>query len=546
MTRYTLRAVILCVAMSFSARLTAQTGGSVVGRVLNAATNSPIPHALVTLRGADAGPVQTYVTQTGSDGRFSISDIVPGNYVPIASKSGFDQGHSQRMPTPSDTPPIAIQTGQALPIDIRLTPQASITGRIIDGDGDPVRRANVQAQQYFYVGGKKDLRTTANAATDDRGQYRLYNLTAGKYWLLVAPNNRFLAMGLPMHGSGQGQPQANAEPLSGLAATYYPGSPDFGHATELVVTPGAALENIDMRLAPERLYAIRGSLPQGEARQGLSIYATSLDPNTERGGFQTRFYEDHFELIGLGPGKYMVNEQQVSTPQRKITEQRYARQVVEIVDRDVEHVDLTLSPGATIHGVIKASDESLLKNNLNVSFQETDAGRANGYGARVAAGAFSITILPGTYTVHVNGGQAYLQYILAGSDRLPDFKIDTARLPGNLTLVIANDFGKVEGTVTDDAGKPVYNANVTLIPDAKTADAQDRFRSAYTLANGEFSMTTVPPGQYRLFAWAGVDPGAPLDPDFLKPFQERGVAVKVESNSKQSFDLKVILAPHTR
>jgi hypothetical protein len=133
-----------------------------------------------------------------------------------------------------------------------------------------------------------------------------------------------------------------------------------------------------------------------------------------------------------------------------------------------------------------------------------------------------------------------LKSVLTGNDALPDRTIDTSRLSGDLTLVVSSDFGKVEGTVVDDAGKPVYNADVTLIPDQRRNDWQERFRSVLTKPDGKFSLASVEPGEYRLYSWLGVEQGAPQDAEFRKPFEDRAVVVKVEPNGKQSFELKAI------
>ena len=123
---------------------------------------------------------------------------------------------------------------------------------------------------------------------------------------------------------------------------------------------------------------------------------------------------------------------------------------------------------------------------------------------------------------------------------IPNSVNHTSRLAGNLTLVVSNDFGKVEGTVMDEAGKPVFNADVTLIPDQRQSDWQERFRSGLTKADGKFSIASVQPGEYRVYAWLGVEQGAPQDAEFRKPYEDRAVVMKVESNGKQAVDLKVI------
>jgi hypothetical protein len=131
-----------------------------------------------------------------------------------------------------------------------------------------------------------------------------------------------------------------------------------------------------------------------------------------------------------------------------------------------------------------------------------------------------------------------------GDQELPERKIDTEHLSGDVTMVISADFGQVEGTVTDEAGKPVYNANVTLIPDQGHTDWPERLESGFTLPSGKFNFASVPPGEYKAYAWLGVEPGAPQSAEFRKPFEDRAASVKVEANSRQAVDLKpIVVAP---
>ncbi len=533
----------------------AQSGGVVSGRVTSTAHGEPVAGATVTLRGLDDGPAQTYITETAADGRFSIANMVPGTYEPRPSKIGYEQRTPDHFATAKDFPPATVEAGKAAaPIELRLIPDGVIAGRVIDNDGDPVRHAQVEVQQYGYAGGKKQLRTLRGGQTDDHGEYRLFHLPPGKYWLHVQPNSRRNQPQMQMQmrqlaGSVQMQNQMqNVPPQTGLADAYYPGSRDVTHATELQVAPGAELDGIDVRVTPERLYSIRGRVAGDANKGGFSVFAQSLSPPVGRNnGFPMRMQNDQYEISGIPPGKYAVIGQEFSNQQRPgppmiDMPRQYARQTVEVVDRDVDNIDLTFEPGATIKGVVRGEGSAPAKDVVNISLTPSDSGAVMfGGGARVAAdGTFKLETAPGVYNVRVNGRQVYLKSVLIGKEAVPDRKIDTARLSGDVTLVVSNDFGKVEGTVVDEAGKPVFNANVTLIPDQRQDDWQERFRSALTKADGKFSIAAVQPGEYRGYAWLGVEQGAPQDAEFRKPFEDRAVVVKVEPNGKQTVDLKVI------
>ena len=48
------------------------------------------------------------------------------------------------------------------------------------------------------------------------------------------------------------------------------------------------------------------------------------------------------------------------------------------------------------------------------------------------------------------------------------------------------------------------------------------------------------PGEYKLFAWQGIDTGAYQDPDFLKRFEDEGEPVSLGENGSRSVQLKII------
>lgn len=523
----------------------AQSGGAVSGRVISSAQGEPIAGATVTLRGVDDGPAQTYITRTTSNGRFSIANMVPGTYEPRPSKPGYEQRTPDHFATAKDFPPVTVEAGKAAaPIELRLIPDGVIAGRVLDGDGDPVRHALVEAQQYGYVNGKKQLRTIRGTQTDDRGEYRVFHLAPGKYWLRVQSNPRRNQPQLrQVTGGVQSQ---NMPPPMGLAAAYYPGSPDAIHATELQLAPGAELDGIDVRLTTERLYSIRGRATPPDGGN-ISVYAQSLTAPGRGNGFTMHMENGGYELSGLPPGKYAVIGQQFINQQRPGQQspampRQYARQDVEVVDRDLDNIDLTFEKGAIIKGVVKGEGSALVKDVANVTLTTEDPEPMMfGAGARVEAdGTFTLDTVPGVYHVRVGGRQVYVKAVLMGKDPLPERKIDTTRLSGDLTVVVSNEFGKLEGTVLDEAGKPVFNADVTLIPDQRQDDWQERFRSTLSKADGKFSFATVQPGDYRLYSWLGVEQGAPQDAEFRKPFEDRAVTVKVEANGKQTVELKAI------
>jgi protocatechuate 3,4-dioxygenase beta subunit len=513
----------------------------VTGRVVSSLNGQPLAGALVTLRGTDdAG--QTYICETGSNGRFSITGVVPGTYEANPAKDGYGPKAGATR-SPKDFPPVTVEAGKPVaPLDLRMVPEGVIAGRIVDSDGVPARRSFIELLQYGYSGGKRQLRIVHGTQTDDRGEYRFFYIAPGKYFLRArpGPQRQFVGRGERV-GTGLEE---------GGVVTYYPGSADAARATELQLAPGLEMDGIDVRLLSERMYSIRGRILNTASGNAYNVNAQLLSADGIRPNMLTRLINDGYEIWGVPPGRYAVIGQ--SFPQQQgprppngppqAGPREFAREVVEVTDHDLEHIDLTFAKGTPIKGVVRGEAGVSVQDAPNISLMPASLDPTiTTFGGRIDKdGSFTIDAAPGDYLLRIGSGKVYIKTVFAGKEPLPDGKIDSTHLAGDLTVVLASDFGKVEGVVTGEDGKPVYNAYVSLIPDQSRADWQNLARNAFTKADGRFSMTSIQPGAYKIWAWTGVETGAPQDAEFRKPYEERGVPVKLESNGKQTVELKVI------
>src|SRR2546425_536562 len=134
---------------------------SMSGRVVADATGDAIPNARVTLSTAALG---TPVVLTDANGRFAFT-APSGRQSVVASKSGYARSEA--------TPAIAGQ-----PIEVRLRRGATISGRVVDGFGDPVVMARVSAQTMSSSAANPT--NAATGETDDRGEYRLAGSVRGR------------------------------------------------------------------------------------------------------------------------------------------------------------------------------------------------------------------------------------------------------------------------------------------------------------------------------------------------------------------------------
>jgi hypothetical protein len=86
-------------------------------------------------------------------------------------------------------------------------------------------------------------------------------------------------------------------------------------------------------------------------------------------------------------------------------------------------------------------------------------------------------------------------------------------------------------------------ATVVLVPTESRRQNRTLYRSVGSDASGRFTMTSVPPGEYKLFAWpAGVPSGSFYNATFLKRYEDRGRTLTVApSTTVEAEPLKVSL-----
>src|SRR5207248_8888823 len=65
----------------------------------------------------------------------------------------------------------------------RLIPWGVIAGRVLDEEGEPLPWAQVSALREVYSNGKRRLSPEALVPTNDLGEFRLFGLKPGRYFV---------------------------------------------------------------------------------------------------------------------------------------------------------------------------------------------------------------------------------------------------------------------------------------------------------------------------------------------------------------------------
>jgi hypothetical protein len=107
----------------------------------------------------------------------------------------------------------------------------------------------------------------------------------------------------------------------------------------------------------------------------------------------------------------------------------------------------------------------------------------------------------------------------------------------DVTVVVGNDAGTLEGIVKDTKGGKVPLGAVVLIPDEPNSSL--RISTATSGASGAYKIQAGP-GTYHLYAWHEMI-GAPyLNVEYMKGMAEKGIAVRITANGHATLDVTAI------
>src|SRR5262249_34951072 len=144
-------------------------------------------------------------------------------------------------------------------------------------------------------------------------------------------------------------------------------------------------------------------------------------------------------------------------------------------------------------------------------------------------GTFTVAnLVPNTYVLSISGlpANCYVKSVRVGEQEFAPSELDLTRgVAGPLNIVLSATAGQGAGVVMNDKKQPAGSALVVLIPAQRQRG--DLYKSTTTNPTGGFSLRGVTPGEYKLFAWQGIDTGAYQDPDFLKRFEDQGEPVSL-------------------
>jgi hypothetical protein len=504
-----------------------QPPGTVSGKVVNSVTGQTVKKAVVTLRNANGQ--SSYVTGSDQEGKFRFDNIQPDKYVASAQAAGY----SDTMRGTGKPITVAAQQ-EVLDAEVRIPPLGVIAGKVLDENGQPLAETTVSALRYVYAGTGKRLQVFGSAQTDDRGQYRIFDIQPGRYYLMAANHRRMAPM------AAQGGRVHSTVPEEGYAPVYYPGLTDISEAPPQELKPGAEWTGADFKLRQYPAYHIRGRVTGSPARGGARnmIRAQTCGVDEIQGFFAapvSQQADGRFDVSGAVPGTYCLSVTQPGSAGAA------AKQMVTVKSADVDDVELTVPASFTVSGtVIIDGTPPAAMPQINIGLYAAGVPGARP-GVMKSDGTFQIEgLYPGAYSLHLPQGPLYAKSILYGSQDVTNGVIPSLQ-PGNVfAITMGTDAGEIDGTVQPgsvESGAPVL---VVALPEDAYAARQDMQRLAAASAGATFALANVPPGNYKVFAIETDDFSEVLDRDLMKLLEGRATPVTVHAALHEQISVTAI------
>jgi hypothetical protein len=217
--------------------------GVISGTVIEATSGEPVRKAVVTVTWQGT-PRSWATTRTDGSGRFTFEGLPPGKYNLSATKAQLGTANYGAASVRELGDLITLGEGETrADLKLRFVRSSTISGRVLDPDGDPVPGVSVNLLRSGRNLGERIMVNSRSANTNDRGEYKITMVDPGEYYLRCIPNI---------------QRQMGMVPRDVVVPQYYGGGRDSKEARPVLLRGAEVLTGIDFRLVTEHPAKITG------------------------------------------------------------------------------------------------------------------------------------------------------------------------------------------------------------------------------------------------------------------------------------------------
>jgi hypothetical protein len=393
-----------------------------------------------------------------------------------------------------------------------LTGECSLSGAVMSNAGEPLK-STVIAFRLTVNDGLLTPESACTTVTDPEGQYSCNSIPSGRY-LVMAVNST----------STKNTTGAVPLPPEPYTLTFYPNVTDRDQALLITLHEGEHF-HADLSVPQARKAAsISGSIPDKpkSAQLQLTLHGDDYDLNTN----YPVLYDSssgRFGVAGVPEGLY-----QLTAHWSWMGSDSYDAVIVAADPATTQNLILANHRPTRVDGKIRWNEGLPLRPPTTMSLQGIRDSARRHYLTRLdSAGSFSFPgVREGKYVLSVEGGdgQSYVQSISLGSKQLPgqDFTVPTDTSSMYLDAELSSDAGSIAGAVSQVAtGKDKTRVVVESL-------AAGTVISLNADSRGQFVVTGLSPGGYRIYAWPGLTDVEYRNPHVLKQYANDGISISVD------------------
>lgn len=574
--------ILLVAAISGHAQSAA--GGVISGTVVAAgASQAALARVLVTISSPALKASRTVITD--DQGRFTFGELPPGRFTVVATRPPYVKTAFGAKRPGRPGVPIELAAGQRVnDATIALARGAAITGIVRHPGGEPAPGVQVVASP---LDGSPDL-TVVPIVTDDRGVYRVFGLSPGRYVVRATVTDRAADIISPrtdaemdeilsrlQRRSPQGNVAGSTTPGTvpttvdpnkrartySYAPIFYPGTPDPDQAETVTLNDGEERAGMDFSLQLVHTSIIEGrvSMPGSAPPSNTQLTLTRMvqggrvaDPLTTIASARLDS-AGAFRFASVLPGKYRVIARAVVTSDaapasRTVIGIHWAAADVAVVDDDMLTVTLTMQPGLKLSGKVLFDGDAAPLDPTKILMKVTDvAGMSNSLpmGVTRADGTFEIGgILPGAFavTATVPDGAWWLRSVMIDGRDALDFPLEiNARDITGAVATFASQRTELSGSLQLAPNVPATDYFVVVFAEDKSfwRPASRRVKFTRPSTDGRFSLRDLPAGDYLIAALTDMDASDLNDPAFIERLVPAAAKVHIGEGEKKVQDLRI-------
>ncbi len=466
----------------------------VIGSVVNSATGEPVRGALVELNGPDHRS-----GMSGIDGRFEMDDVLGGQAFINAQRPGFMSQQTQQFVT----------VGASLEsFVVKLDPLSSISGHIMDTDGEPVDGIAIQCLREFIVNGRKQWQAANGATTDETGQFLIEDVPAGTYILRTQQKPLYMAVPHKSEASRYVYP-----------ATYYPDANSRDLAQRLEIGPGQQLK-IDM--SARAIRAAHVSLTTVPPSPFVMASISNGDDQGEQAFAQMNRATGILTIAAVPPGswKLLVNGPFGGGGDGQQT--MHGELPIEVGATDLENLKVPL---------YKLQDIPVLESGGTANIQLLSDNGPIGFGTVAQNGESRIlNVQPGKYRVIAHpAGQGCITSLTAGSQNL---------FRDELVVASGANTPPIQVVLSENCPSLMVKVNSKSPAFVIVTNFQPGYDpSAVGVSGQSVTLSNLTPGEYIVYAFDEITDLEYANPDVMRSFKSQMVQLEAGQGTSVQLDI---------